>query len=50
MFNQSQLVTILFKLLDFFLDQILDNMKLEIRVDDLMPFRDAELVYARTNP
>ena len=35
---------------DIRLDQILDNMKLEIRVDDLMPFRDAELVYARTNP
>lgn len=34
---------------DIRLDQILDNMKLEIRVDDLMPFRDAELVYARTD-
>ena len=35
---------------DIRLDQILDTMKLEIRVDDLMPFRDAELVYARTDP
>lgn len=35
---------------DIRLDQMLDNMKLEIRVDDLMPFRDAELVYARTDP
>jgi tetratricopeptide (TPR) repeat protein len=31
---------------DILLDQLLDNMKLQIRVDDLMPFYGSEVAYA----